>query len=992
MAATDQSCATGCVRNHALSTLALLLALATPATAQISLPSLETPHQHIVYVDPAQFYLVPHMASCYENTLRWYGRLFDFHPEERTSMLFHDFGDWGYAGANNIPRNSIIVAIEPFDYNYDAMPANERMNWLMNHETTHLVTCDKTNGRDRFFRSLFQGKVVPTAVQPLSMLYSWLTSPRRYAPRWYHEGFAVFMETWTSGGMGRALGGYDEMVFRAMVRDSAYFYRPVGLESEGTTVDFQVGVNSYLYGTRFTSWLALEHGIDRLVDWFVRSDSSCTTFTAQFEKVYGEPLDREWERWIAFEHQWQESNLARIRQYPVTRMTPLSDAPLGSVSRPAYDHARHRLLCALNRPGALAQIASIDITTGSMEKIAGMPSPTLYSVASLARDDSSGRLFTTLNNSQHWRSIVTVDPATGEVDDLLLRCRIGGLAFNQRDKSLWGTQHVNGRSVLVRIPPPYDRWETVYLFPYSQGIIDIDIAPDGRHLTGTTIEASGRQKLVRLDIDTLLLGAWRPQLLHEFEGNSPCNFVHSPDGRRLYGTSHHTGVSNIWRYDLATGSMDCVTNAETGLFRPLPIGGDSIIAFTYSGQGFMPVLLRDTTLLDVNAISYLGQAVIEKHPILERWKIGSPAEIPIDSLTTYSGAYSIVGSQHVSSIIPVVEGFKDFPSYGLRLSLHDPLMLGLMNISLSYSPNQLLPHNQRLHAALDMRFWEWTLAATWNKADFYDLFGPTKTSRAGWSVSMGTTRWLVDETPRKTTWSLRAAFHGDLERLPDYQNIDASFDRMALVGGEFSTSYLRRSLGAVDDEAGHAWSISASASHVNDRVYPRITANLDGGVLTAWRHSSVWLRTSAGHCFGDRSSPFAQYYFGGFGNNWVDYLSAQRYRLSPSFPGVGINSLGGQDFARALLEWNLPPIRFRELGVISLYATWARLTLFGSALVTDPGNAPTRSWYYNGGVQMDVRIALFSILESTLSAGYALAFDAHRQIGNEFMVSLKLLK
>ena len=35
-----------------------------------------------------------------------------------------------------------------------------------------------------------------------------------------------------AGGYGRAQGAYDEMVFRAMVRDKARFYSPLGLESE----------------------------------------------------------------------------------------------------------------------------------------------------------------------------------------------------------------------------------------------------------------------------------------------------------------------------------------------------------------------------------------------------------------------------------------------------------------------------------------------------------------------------------------------------------------------------------------------------------------------------------------------------------------------------------------------------------------------------------------------------------------------------------------
>ena len=80
---------------------------------------------------------------------------------------------------------------------------------------------------------------MPVAENPETILYLYLTAPRVSAPRWYHEGIATFIETWMAGGLGRAQGPYDEMVFRSMVRDDAHFYSPVGLESEGIFVDFQ---------------------------------------------------------------------------------------------------------------------------------------------------------------------------------------------------------------------------------------------------------------------------------------------------------------------------------------------------------------------------------------------------------------------------------------------------------------------------------------------------------------------------------------------------------------------------------------------------------------------------------------------------------------------------------------------------------------------------------------------------------------------------------
>jgi hypothetical protein len=59
-----------------------------------------------------------------------------------------------------------------------------------------------------------------------------------------------------SGGLGRAMGNYDEMYFRSIVSEKKPIYSVVGLETEGTTIDFQVGANSYLYGSRFVTYLA----------------------------------------------------------------------------------------------------------------------------------------------------------------------------------------------------------------------------------------------------------------------------------------------------------------------------------------------------------------------------------------------------------------------------------------------------------------------------------------------------------------------------------------------------------------------------------------------------------------------------------------------------------------------------------------------------------------------------------------------------------------
>ena len=126
----------------------------------------------------------------------------------------------------------------------------------------------------------------------------------------------MFVDTWMAGGIGRAQGGYDEMVFRAMVKDHAPFYDPLGLASEGTKIDFQTEVNSYLYGTRFITWLGYRYTPAQIIQWLGRKPGSKAYYASQFQLVFGTPLEKAWAEWVQFEHTFQQANLDAIRKYP----------------------------------------------------------------------------------------------------------------------------------------------------------------------------------------------------------------------------------------------------------------------------------------------------------------------------------------------------------------------------------------------------------------------------------------------------------------------------------------------------------------------------------------------------------------------------------------------------------------------------------------------------------------------------------------------------
>ncbi len=946
---------------------------------------IETDRMRLVYYGEAHAYLVRHAARTFENALTFQRSLYDYEPDEKVTVLLHDLYDYGNAGAGTAPRNMVAMAIAPLSYVFETAPGSERIYATMNHELVHIVTNDQSAGSDRVFRALFRGKILETEENPLSAVYSYLAAPRRSSPRWYREGIAVFLETWMTGGQGRALGGYDEMVFRAMVADGRPFYDHVGLEAEGTQIDFQVGVNAYLYGTRFMTHLALTYGPERVIEWTRRGQGSRAYFATQFREVFGLPLGEAWQQWIDFERDWQLENLASVRANPITPFRPITRRAVGSASRAHYDPESNSIFVAVNYPGQVAHIARIHLDSGRMEQLAEIKGASLFDVCSLAYDPDAGVLFYTTDNNS-WRDLRAYNLTTGSTRTLLDDARIGDLAFNRADRSIWGVRHFNGISTIAHIPHPYERWIQVYSWPFGRDLYDIDISPDGKYLIGSLAEVSGRQSLIRMPIDSLLAGRHDYETLFDFDRSIPSNFTFSADGRYLYGSSYYTGVSNIFRYDLEKGRMEVMSNDEIGLFRPFPISDDSVFVYRYSSQGFVPGLIPNRPASKVTAIRFLGQELVERRPIVREWIVPPPSTVDLEALTQGPKPYHGLQAFGVESLYPVVEGYKTTAAFGLRLDLSSPLRLHRASITAAYSPAS--EADERFHIKGAYHYRSFSLEGGYNATDFYDLFGPTRSTRKGYAVQASHLKTFINDPPRSLELSTMVGAFGGFEALPDYQNVAATFDEMQTARVGLRYQNYRASLGAVDYEKGFGWSLNASSNLVNGHAYPRVFVTADQGFLLGG-HVSTWIRASAGASFGDRDNPFANFYFGDFGNNWVDRGNVKRFRSYASFPGVELNEIGGTRFVRGLNEWILPPLRFRRVGGSGLYLKWLRPALFTSILVANPDSDEWRSIHSNVGAQLDLRLVVFSHLSSTLSAGYAVAFGDVR--GDGWMVSLQLL-
>ena len=77
--------------------------------------------------------------------------------------------------------------------------------------------------------------------------------------------------------------------------------------------------------------------------------------------------------------------------------------------------------------------------------------------------------------------------------------------------------------------------------------------------------------------------------------------------------------------------------------------------------------------------------------------------------------------------------------------------------------------------ALNYRRYDLGASFRLNGASFYDLFGPKKTSRKGYSAGLDYTRSIIYDTPRSMSLKLGVTGYGNLEVLPENQNVRNNF-------------------------------------------------------------------------------------------------------------------------------------------------------------------------------------------------------------------------
>ena len=140
--------------------------------------------------------------------------------------------------------------------------------------------------------------------------------------------------------------------------------------------------------------------------------------------------------------------------------------------------------------------------------------------------------------------------------------------------------------------------------------------------------------------------------------------------------------------------------------------------------------------------------------------------------------------------------------------------------------------------------------------------------------------------------------------------LPVDINRLYTLEAKLAYADMRNSLGSVDDETGRRVVVRGERELLGRRRRcPRFTARTiaAGRSQQATRRSGFAVRRDFRRAAVDE--PFANFFFGGFGNNYVDHGNEKRYREYYSFPGADLNAIPGRNFVKSTVEWNLPPMR-----------------------------------------------------------------------------------
>ncbi len=518
--------------------------------------TLYTEHFSITYHDPLAP-IAQHLAVSAERANTRVSRALGYRASERTLLLLTDDTDDANGVANVLPRNEIhLYATAPDDLSeigdYDDWIAT-----LVTHEHTHILHLDQIGGVAAILNVLLGKSVAPNTVQP----------------RWFIEGIATYEESaQTSGGRGRS------SLFDMMLRMDVLEDRWLSIDDiSNDPVRWPHGDIRYLYGSRFLTFIAERYGPQALAR--IGHDYGRQTFPYGLNRVAKHATG------FTFIELYEQFHEAMRERYGALRDAVVQQGRIEGRALTAHsDIARTpryasdgKLVFYRDDGHTFGGLYTLDgtLVTRSSGQAVAAPHPdgrsVIYSQVAPYRDIYG------------FHDLFRFDQATGESERLTTGMRASQPDVSPDGRSVVFVTQKNGSSQLELAELANiagTRHALLGAAPYQQAFTP-RFSPDGATLVASVWRTGGYRDIVLVDRTT---GAVR-ELTHDRAQDTGPTF--SPDGSRVYFSSDRSGVSNIYAFELATGSTSQITNVIAGAYQPvISPDGKTLVYVGYESHGY----------------------------------------------------------------------------------------------------------------------------------------------------------------------------------------------------------------------------------------------------------------------------------------------------------------------------------------------------------------------------------------------------------------------
>jgi Tol biopolymer transport system component len=532
--------------------------------------TLETQHFRIhFYGDEWQFAL--HAATVAERAYRLNTRYLNWQPSGRVDITLNDQTDGANGFASSLPHNFVFAYGAPPQPLDELNDFDDFVKLLITHEFTHVVHLDTIIGAPRILNSVF-GKIY---------------APNLSQPNWFIEGLAVLMESRQTTG-GRVRSSFYDMHLRVPFLEGSL----LGLDavSNGPLV-YPQGTAAYLYGSSMLKYIEDRYGPVKLREISHRYGS--LLIPGGINRVAGEAVGlgyeeiwEDWKRSLSHKYALEVDEAQRRGLTPIERLTWEPPGTRGEGMTPRFARDGTLVYHRESNDRAPAYVR-LNLDSGAKTELrdihsGGSASPTPDGRGIVFQQTAFQALKYRISGASHvsWDDLFLYDLETGNTRPLTR-----GRRAHEPDVSPDGTLVActvtsQGRRDLAVVPvaggEPQILTGDLAGFAYTPAW-----SPDGRLIAYSRWKPGGFRDIHIYDF------AARTDHALWVDRAMDMDPRFSPDGRFVLLSSDRTGISNIFAYELATGTLYQVTNVLAGAFQPAVSPDRKRLVFTgFTSDGF----------------------------------------------------------------------------------------------------------------------------------------------------------------------------------------------------------------------------------------------------------------------------------------------------------------------------------------------------------------------------------------------------------------------